>query len=179
MPCPSWHFGTTYQSHLQGSSILFRSSRVRNLPFLVEEDPSCVGADASPEVALVPSWDQTVVVHEIWDHEVLQNEEVVALWMVVPLDHNLVHGILAVHVLEEDLLVVQSREVPRALYFLYRKGEKRISLTNRKIIFLTRLSKDKNASSSSSSFLLLHLLLVLQESHIMMQTYTPSHCVKP
>ena len=146
-----WHFGITYQSHLQGSTILFRSSHVQNSPFLVEVDPSCVGADASLEVALVPSWDQMVVVHEIWDHEARQSEEVVALWMVVPLDHNPVHGILVVHVLEEDLLVVQSREVPHALYFLYREREKRISLTNRKIIFLTRLSKDKNASSSSSS----------------------------
>jgi hypothetical protein len=113
-----WHFGTTYQSHLQGPSILFRSSHVHNLPFRAEADPSCVGADASLEVALVPSWDQMVVVHEIWDHEALQSEEAVALWMVVPLDHNPVHGILVVHVLEEALLVVRSREVPRVLYFL-------------------------------------------------------------
>lgn len=47
--------------------------------FLVEVDPSCVGVDASLEVALVPSWDQMVVVHEIWDHEDLQSEEVVDL----------------------------------------------------------------------------------------------------
>jgi len=45
--------------------------------------------------------------------------------MVVPLDHNPVHGILVVHVLEEALLVVQSREVPRVLYFLYRKKGKK------------------------------------------------------
>lgn len=91
----------------------------------MEVDPSCVGADASLEVALVPSWDQMVVVHEIWDHEALQSEEVADLWMVVPLDHNPVHGILVVHVLEEALLVVQSREVPRVLYFLYRKKGKK------------------------------------------------------
>lgn len=47
--------------------------------FLVVADPSCEGADASLEAALVPSWDRTVAVHEIWDREALQSEEVVDL----------------------------------------------------------------------------------------------------
>jgi hypothetical protein len=115
----------------------------------VGADPSCVGADAFLEEALVPSLDQTVVDHEIWDHEALQSEEGVDLWMVVPLDHNPVHEILVVHVLVEDLLVVQSHEVPLVLYFLYRKRERHITYPNRKLCFLTKLSEGKYACSTT------------------------------
>jgi hypothetical protein len=58
-----------------------------------------------------------VEVHGILDHEALQSEVVVDLWMEVPLDHNPAHETLVDHVLVADLLVVQSHEVLRVLDF--------------------------------------------------------------